>query len=192
MKVLFVRHGESQDDVEDRYGGWSDFDLTDKGKEQIAESAEEIKKLSENFQLILTSPLKRALQSAEVIGQKLNLQIRVFEYVKERNKYGILSGMVKSDAKSKYPDLVADLDNNKYVIGSERHEDILERAKKSLELLEKIKLNSVIVVTHGNFLIALFEISGKKLTKKDDGCFVLCNLSKGKLKFIKTYIIEYE
>ena len=192
MQVLFVRHGESQDDIEGRFGGWSDFDLTDKGKEQIRVSAQEIKKLNENFQLILTSPLKRALQSAEIIAQKLNLQTRVFEYVKERNTYGILSGMVKSEAKDKYPNLIEDLDSDKYVLGSERHEDILDRVKKSLQLLEKIKLDSVIVVTHGNYLKALFEVSGKKLTKKEDGAFVLCNLDKGKLEFLKTHGIEYQ
>lgn len=32
MKILFVRHGESIDDIEDRYGGAADFDLTEKGR----------------------------------------------------------------------------------------------------------------------------------------------------------------
>ena len=60
MKILFVRHGESVDDIEDRYGGWSDFDLTEKGKRQLMESAEKIAKLNEKFEIILSSPLKPA------------------------------------------------------------------------------------------------------------------------------------
>lgn len=39
MKILFVRHGESVDDIEDRYGGSADFDLTKKGRKQVSVTA---------------------------------------------------------------------------------------------------------------------------------------------------------
>lgn len=42
MRILFTRHGESVDDIEDRYGGAADFDLIKKGKEQISESAKKL------------------------------------------------------------------------------------------------------------------------------------------------------
>ena len=173
MKILFVRHGESVDDIENRYGGWSDYALTQRGKDQVVESAKYIHELNEKFQLVLSSPLKRAVQTAQIIASQLQLELKIFEYVKERNTYGILSGMVKDEAKIKYPDQVNNLEEDNYVIGSERYEDTIERVKMALGLLKKMKLENIIVVTHGVFLKHIFEISGKKLTKKEDGAFVL-------------------
>ena len=105
MKILFVRHGESVDDIEDRYGGWADYDLTEKGKRQCAESVVKIYSLDEKFEVVLSSPLKRASQAAEIIANSLGIEVEIFEYLKERNLNGILTGMIRSEAKKKYPDL---------------------------------------------------------------------------------------
>ena len=115
MKILFVRHGESVDDIEDRYGGWEDFELTNKGEEQIKVSAEKIKSLDEGFEIILTSPLKRAAKAAEIISEVLGLKIEIFEFLKERNLNGVLSGMKRNDAKLKYPELVEKHNNREYL-----------------------------------------------------------------------------
>lgn len=191
MNILFIRHGESQDDIEDRYGGWSDFDLTPKGKQQITNKWKDIKSLGEAFEIIITSPLKRAIQTGEILRMEFRVPMEKLEYVKERNTYGVLSGMKKEEAKKKYPDQVKKLDNGEYIDGSERYEDLTQRVKKSLVLLEKSGKKSVIVVTHGNYLKCLFKIAGKKLTKKEDGGFVLSELKKGVLTFKSSNGIEW-
>ena len=166
MKILFVRHGESIDDIEDRYGGWADFDLTEKGKKQVVESAEKISTLGENFEVILTSPLKRAFQAAEIISNKLNIKIEVFEYLKERNLNGILTGMIRSEAKIKYPKQFELHSRWEYVDGSERTDDFNTRVKNAIKILLSIKDDSVIAVTHGLFLRTFFkEILGVNITK---------------------------
>ncbi|MFC1722396.1 histidine phosphatase family protein, partial [Patescibacteria group bacterium] len=95
----------------------------------------------------------------------------------ERNSYGILSGMKKDDAKNKYPWLVETLNKGDYVYGSERIEDTNERAEKAFEILITSGLNNLAILTHGKFLKAILPIiTGKKLTKKEDGGFILLNI----------------
>jgi len=101
MKILFVRHGESKDDLINAYGGWADFHLTENGKTQINNTAKKIKNLDIEFVKILSSPLIRAKESSEIISKELNIPIEIFEYVKERNTYGILCGMEKEEARQK-------------------------------------------------------------------------------------------
>lgn len=193
MKILFVRHGESIDDIEDRYGGWADFDLTEKGKKQVVESAEKISTLGENFEVILTSPLKRAFQAAEIISNKLNIKIEVFEYLKERNLNGILTGMIRSEAKIKYPKQFELHSRWEYVDGSERTDDFNTRVKNAIKILLSIKDDSVIAVTHGLFLRTFFkEILGVNITKIDDGGFALVEVKDNNFKILRIDGIEYQ
>ncbi len=193
MKILFVRHGESVDDIEDRYGGWADFDLTEKGRRQAKECAEKISSLDEKFEVVLSSPLKRAFQAAEIIAKKLNIELEVFEYLKERNLNGVLTGLTRSEAKEKYPEQVEIHSRWEYVDGSERTEDFNSRVKKAIKYLLKMKYGSLIAVTHGLFLKTFFkEMMGVEIKKVGDGGFVLVEEMKGKYNILKEDEIEYE
>lgn len=186
MKILFVRHGESIDDIEDRYGGCADFDLTEKGKKQVSESAEKISTLEEKFEVILSSPLKRALQSAEIISNKLDIEVEIFEYLKERNLNGVLTGLVRSEAKKKYPDQVRKHESWEYVDGSERTEDMNDRVKTAIKVLLKMKYNSLAAVTHGLFLKTFFkEIMNINISKAGDGGFALIEEKNNNFKILK-------
>jgi len=186
-----MRHGQSMDDVNNQYGGWTDLDLSLKGREQIKEKAKKIKALGPNFEKILTSPFKRAFQSAEILALELGLSIDTFEYLKERNSYGVLSGMEKDRARELYPDQVQKLESEEYVDGSERYEDLVLRVKKSLELLREKGFENVVLVTHGNYMKCLFGIFGKTITKKEDGSFVLVEIENGQLEIILADGIEF-
>ena len=192
MRVLFVRHGESQDDLENRYGGWGDFPLTQKGHKQIEGKVESIKNLKKDFKVIFSSPLSRALTSAKILSENLNIPVEVLEYIKERNTYGVLTGMEKNEAKSKYPEQVENYENEKYVDGSERKEDIDQRVKKALDIIQNKGFGNVIAVTHGVFLKHLFTLYGKKITKKEDGGWILVEFNDNKLEVISSNGIEVE
>ncbi len=193
MKILFLRHGEAQDDIENRYGGWGDFPLTAKGAEEIKDRITSIKNLNISFEKVFTSPLLRARSTAKIISDSLNLPLEVFEYAKEQNKYGVLTGLEKSEANMKYPDQVLLLDKGEYVDGSERYEDLTGRVRKCLSLLEIKGIESCIVVTHGNFLSCLFnEFIGAKITKKEDGGWVLVDLKNGNVGPEQSLGIEFE
>jgi broad specificity phosphatase PhoE len=193
MKLLLIRHGESEDDILGVYGGWSDFHLTGKGKKQIEKTAESISKLGIQFEKILSSPLFRAQESAEIISKKINVPVEIFEYVKERNTYGIMCGMVKAEAKKKYPWLVEAYDNGEYVDGSEREEDTTNRAKRAFELLKARPEENIAVLTHGVFLKALLPvILGKKLEKKEDGGFILLEIGPDQAQVLSENGIKVE
>src|SRR3989344_3464385 len=90
MKTIYlVRHGEATDDVEDRYGGWSDDPLTERGRETARGLAKKIVRLSPKPTKIYSSPFKRAFETAEIIGDRLGLRLAPVEDLKERNRYGI-------------------------------------------------------------------------------------------------------
>lgn len=174
MKILFVRHGQSEDDIINAYGGWSDFPLTKEGEEQIKQSAIKIKALGINFEKIISSPLIRAQSTSKIIAEVLNLSIEISPFLKERNTYGILSGMKKEEAKEKYSEYVSALDNDEYVLGSERIEDTKARANEAMKRILLEKVENIIVVTHGNLLKTLFPLFlNKKLVKKEDGGMIL-------------------
>lgn len=133
MKILFVRHGESTDDLDNQYGGWADFDLTEKGQEQLQESAKDIAQLGVNFDLILTSPLKRAQQSAEIISREIEVPVEIFHYAKERNSYGILSGLNKEEAMKMYPEFEGVDPKTGHIPGKERSEDFEDRVRRAFK-----------------------------------------------------------
>lgn len=187
-----MRHGESVDDVEDRYGGWADYDLTEKGRKQTEDCAEKIASLDEKFEIVLSSPLKRAFQAAEIIANKLEAEVEVVEYLKERNLNGILTGLTRSEAKEKYPEVVETHNRWEYVDGSERSEDFNTRAKNAIKYLLGMKYNSVVAVTHGLFMKAFFkESNSKDIEKVSDGGFVLVEEKNGKFEVLKESGIEY-
>lgn len=186
MKILFVRHGESIDDIEDRYGGWADFDLTENGRKQITDTTKKISSLGIDFEIVLTSPLKRAFQAADIIASQLNLNLEPLEYLKERNLNGVLTGLTRDEAKIKYPKLVEAHKNWEYVDGSERTEDFNNRVKNACAYLLEMKYNSVVLVTHGLFLKAFFkEMLGMDVEKVGDGGFALVEVEDNNFTVIE-------
>lgn len=64
MRIYLMRHSESIDDIEDCYGGISDFDLTENGKNKVKQYQKEIDNYG--IEKIYTSPYKRAYQTAQI------------------------------------------------------------------------------------------------------------------------------
>ena len=90
MKVKFVRHGETNlNNPVRRMQGISDYDLNTNGIKQ-AETIRN-KLAEENFDIIITSPLKRAKHTAEIINEFKNLDLILDDRIMERN-YGQLEG----------------------------------------------------------------------------------------------------
>jgi len=179
MKLLFIRHGESVDDLTDQYGGWADFPLTPKGHIQLQESSEKIKNLNLNFELVLHSPLLRAKESARIIANNLSVRSVEFLYLKEHNGYGLISGLNKEEADKKYPEIVEQMKQG-YAPGAEPRDEFVKRVKAGISLILRNNSENVIAVTHGGFMKVLFEeILGKTYKKAGDGGFILLNHAKG-------------
>lgn len=173
MKILFMRHGESVDDLTDQFGGWADLPLTPKGNKQIKDTVQKIKDLNVKFSRLFASPLLRAQDSARIVANELSLPLETFLYLKEKNGNGLLTGLNRQEAMETYPELVEAFQSG-YVYGAEPHEKFIERVKVAVDRLLQTSEENIIAVTHGGFMSILFnEILNLKYEKAHDGGFVL-------------------
>ena len=148
MIIYIVRHGQTEENLQRILQGHMPGTLTEQGKEQIQRAAEQLSKEGVKFTRIVSSDLKRAMDSAQIIADKLNLPIIPMEILRERD-WGKFTGMSIADAMDKYRV------DGKWVFPegtTETEEGIYERANKALvELQKQFADETIIVVTHGQF-----------------------------------------
>jgi 2,3-bisphosphoglycerate-dependent phosphoglycerate mutase len=105
-KVVFFRHGESQWNKENRFTGWTDVDLTEKGCDQARESGRLLLAAGFEPDLAFTSLLKRAIRTLWIALDEMNLMwvpVRRAWELNERH-YGALQGLNKGETAAKYGD----------------------------------------------------------------------------------------
>ncbi len=103
-KLVLIRHGESIWNKENRFTGWTDVDLTEKGILEAKESGELLKKDGYVFDIVFTSVLKRAIDTMDIVLKELgseNLPIKKSWRLNERH-YGALQGLNKAETAEKY------------------------------------------------------------------------------------------
>src|ERR1019366_8727268 len=101
-KIVLLRHGESQWNLENRFTGWVDIPLTDKGREEARRAGELIKDIP--FDQGFTSVLIRAIESLEIAlraAGQINVPIIKDAALNER-KYGDLQGLNKDETAKKF------------------------------------------------------------------------------------------
>ena len=101
-KLILTRHGQSVWNAENKFTGWVDIDLSEKGVEEAEKSGELIKKLNLKIDISYTSYLKRAIKTLTTILQKNGLPL-VFNTAWQLNErhYGSLTGLNKDQTKKK-------------------------------------------------------------------------------------------
>lgn len=102
MKIFLVRHGETTGDIEDRYGGDYDDPLTEKDKEQSKSLASKLK--NKDIEIIYHSSRIRATETAKILSETLKIEIKSIRALRERNNYGVLTGLTRKEAKEKFPE----------------------------------------------------------------------------------------
>ncbi|QQG41294.1 MAG: histidine phosphatase family protein [Candidatus Woesebacteria bacterium] len=193
MKIYLIRHGQTTGDVENRYGGSYDDDLSNEGEVQAQELADKLS--NSGIQSIFCSPLKRAQQTAGIINAKLNCDIKTIEDLKERNQNGILSGMIRDEAKTKYPELVEQVKDYKNTIeGAESYENFVERIKKIFtEIAGSANYSTIGIVTHGGPIRVIFrEILKDREIDIADCAYAVIDKEEQKLILEKLDGIEYK
>lgn len=104
IKFVLIRHGESTWNAQNKFTGWSDVELTKKGKKEALEAAKLLSKKQFNFDIAFTSVLKRAIHSLWIILYDLNqlwIPVKKSWQLNERH-YGGLQGLNKSETAIKY------------------------------------------------------------------------------------------
>ena len=105
-KLVLMRHGESQWNLENRFTGWTDVDLTDTGREQARKAGELLKKEGYTFDLAYSSVLKRAIRTLRIALDAMDAMytpVGVNWRLNERH-YGALQGLNKAETAAKYGD----------------------------------------------------------------------------------------
>jgi len=174
MKIYLVRHGEAQDDIDSTYGGVADHRLTPRGEGQARKVAELL--VGHGISRIYTSPLRRAARTAKIIEKTLDepqIILRVVDGLRERNSYGVLSGIRKDEACELFPLILKPGETRSGydktpLLGSEDFESLLVRVgdtfKEIVDDALRDELSSIVLVSHGTFLKALVtEYLGLKL-----------------------------
>lgn len=106
IKLVLVRHGQSKWNLENRFTGWTDVELSEQGVREAKEAGKVLKEKGYYFDLAYTSVLKRAEHTLDLILKEMgeeNIEIKRSWRLNERH-YGALQGLNKDETRKKYGD----------------------------------------------------------------------------------------
>ncbi len=185
IKLVLVRHGESIWNLENKFTGWTDVDLSENGIKEAHEAGKLLRENGYTFDVAYTSVLKRANHTLDIILEELGLDIPInYSWRLNERHYGALQGLNKDETRKKYGDeqvhiwrrsydvTPPDLDSNderylemlekytEYVPHTECLKDTVERVIPYWNdtIAKSLKDNKkVIIVAHGNSLRGLIK-----------------------------------
>jgi 2,3-bisphosphoglycerate-dependent phosphoglycerate mutase len=105
-KLVLIRHGESLWNKENRFTGWTDIDLSERGVKEAIDAGKTLHEAGFRFKLAYTSYLTRAIRTLWLIQEQMDLMwIPVYKTWRLNEKhYGVLQGLNKSEMAEKYGD----------------------------------------------------------------------------------------
>ena len=105
-KIVFMRHGESIWNLENRFTGWADVDLTEKGEAQARQAGKLLTESGFTFDLTYTSVLKRAIRTLWLTLDAMDLLWlpTIHSWRLNERHYGALQGLNKSETAAQYGD----------------------------------------------------------------------------------------
>ena len=152
-KIIFylVRHGQTEWNVEQRIQGQLDSPLTEKGIDQARALAEQCIDL--NISTILTSPLGRAVETAEICAERLALPTTLVEGFEERH-FGIWQGLLVSEVKahSDYAEITSQITDCKPQSGESAQQALLRFESALNKALQTADQKLSLVILHGELL----------------------------------------
>ncbi len=161
-QLILVRHGETLNNVAGIAQGWGDSELSERGRQQVARLAQRLK--GSGADALFSSPLGRALTTAEAIAAATELPVRILDGLREMN-YGRWEGqrfleVRKSDEES-YRRWISD--DGFACPEGESHSEVLARVRDALDSVDGVR--RAVVVTHGTAIrIAATALLGVPLS----------------------------
>lgn len=162
-KLYCVRHGETELNVKGVYYGATDIALSEKGEDQCLRLGEVLKDIK--FDVIISSPLKRAVKSAEIITSFLEEDVKqnlFLEYDFKEINFGLWEGLHYSEVQNNFKESwdlwTKDWENTPPSQG-EAFIDFFKRVKLSLEkILKDNQGKSILIVAHQGVLRIIFSV----------------------------------
>ncbi|MBI2660506.1 2,3-bisphosphoglycerate-dependent phosphoglycerate mutase, partial [Candidatus Woesearchaeota archaeon] len=103
IKLVLLRHGESTWNKENRFTGWTDVPLTEKGIEEAKKAGRVLKKEGFIFDIVFTSVLKRATDTTDILLKEMGFKVPVkYSWRLNERHYGALQGLNKAEMAAKY------------------------------------------------------------------------------------------
>jgi len=163
--ICIIRHGETDWNSLGKLQGREDIELNELGREQALETSRYFE--SEHWDVMVSSPLKRAVETAQIIASRMSIPtVHIVEEMIERS-YGSASGLLPEERRSRFPDGIPD---------QEDFEPLRRRAMVGLEkIAHDFKGKRIIVVSHGGLTNSiLYTLSGGEFgsfkTRLKNGC----------------------
>jgi 2,3-bisphosphoglycerate-dependent phosphoglycerate mutase len=168
-KLILLRHGQSQWNLENKFTGWKNVPLTEKGEMEAKKAGELIKKNKIHIDFIFSSILERANKTAEIAIKEANLQNLInnnklimtkHEDLNERD-YGDLVGLNKEETANKFGKEQVHIWRRSYDTpppNGESLKDVVERVSPYFKKFIKPLLdqnNNILIAAHGNSLRAM-------------------------------------
>lgn len=153
IEMDLIRHGQ---DEEDKLGGWSDNHLTSEGISQITSLARTI---DGNYDLLISSDLNRAKESAEIISKELQMDIVFNQNLREINN-GDLRNLTKTQFDESYPNLFfSSLGMDESYPNGESPTSFYNRVySEFLRIINENKGKKILIVTHGGVITILLSL----------------------------------
>ncbi len=197
MKNLYLlRHAQSEGNKLGLFQGSLDLPLSDEGKKQAIQAVEKLKEY--HFEVIYTSPQKRALETATIIADRLGLPLKRDERLREIS-YGILEGKKHSEVREW--EIYQKWLENPLKNPLENAENLFDAQRRFLEFLKELSEERILIVTHGGIVrVALCTVAGIPLNFIWKFSVGNCSLTKleikelepltGKVKFVNYPLVE--
>ncbi len=166
--LVLLRHGESEWNKENKFTGFTDVDLSDKGVDEARQAGRLLKEKNIQLDYLFTSTLKRAYRTAALALEAKGQTVPETRHddLRERD-YGDLTGLNKDEMRKKYGEEQVHIWRRSYDVkppGGESLEDVVKRVtpyyKSHIEPLVKQGKN-VLLAAHGNTLRAMLIILGE-------------------------------
>ena len=162
-KLILLRHGQSTWNLENRFTGWVDVDLTPQGEAEAAQSGEKIKMAGIHLDKAFTSVLKRAIETLNICLRSAGQEGIPIEYDQALNErhYGDLQGLNKAETAEKFGDAQVKLWRRSYSVQPPGGESLENTAQRTLPYFESKILpalergENILISAHGNSLRAI-------------------------------------
>jgi 2,3-bisphosphoglycerate-dependent phosphoglycerate mutase len=170
-KLILLRHGESQWNLENRFTGWVDVELSPKGETEAKRAGELIADIP--IDKVYTSVLKRAINTANIVlavSNRLELPTERDQALNERH-YGDLQGLNKAETAQQYGDEQVHIWRRSYDVPPPNGESLKDTAARTIpyfetHILPELKAGkNILIVAHGNSLRSIV-MNLDKLTKE--------------------------
>jgi len=186
--LYLTRHGQTQWNVENRFQGWCDSPLTEKGIRQAEYLAERLKDVS--FAAIYSSPAGRALQTAEILRGRRAVEITEHPDLREMG-LGDWEGMRTAEIEARFPEDYTRFWKEPHRFRRERGETYMDVRERVVSFIEEILRShpgeKVLIVTHAVVLKTLMaHFEGRPLERLWDPpyihptCLNLVRVNEGK------------